>query len=451
MPQATDIEYLLIGQLFFFPEIRTETLMFVRPEHFYDLKNKIIVSAIDGAVKAMKPFDIYTIHRHITTGGANQEITIGYLQKSVSKVSSSSNSEVHARIIVEKYLLRKIIENNSLATDYCFNGEDPFGAIEMIEKYCSEAKQSLVGQEFEHDPGTYAEIILKNIFEKKINGLTGINTGSDKLNGFLGGWNPSDLIILAGRPGMGKSTRMIEFLKRALLDGKKCALFSLEMSTEQIYKKLFSNFSRVASTKFRDNTIGETDAAYLNESLQAIKKLPLYLNDRSGISVNYIRSICRERKKKYGLDMIFVDYLQIIQGVDARGKSQEQLIADISTGLKNLAKDLSIPIMALCQLSRDVEKRTDKRPIKSDLRHSGQIEQDADVIFAMYRPSQYGEYENFAKEYDNYQLFPYISELLILKNRHGESEVRHTEYFYGAISRVEQTPFYESQNINPGF
>ncbi len=447
MPQATDIEYLLIGQLFFFPEIRTEILMFVRPEHFYDLKNKIIISAIDTAVKSMKPFDIYTIHRQITTGGVNQEITISYLQKAVNKISSSANSEVHARIIVEKYLLRKIIENSALVTEYCFNGEDPFGAIEMIEKYCSEAKQSLVGQEFEHNPDIYAEVILKNIFEKKVNGLTGINTGSDRLNDFIGGWNAPDMIILAGRPGMGKSTRMIEFMKRALLDGKKCALFSLEMSTEQIYKKLFSNFSRVASTKFRDNSIGASDAANLNESLIKIKNLPLYVNDKSGISVNYIRSICRERKKKHGLDMVFIDYLQIIHGVDSKGKPQEQVIAEISTGLKNLAKDLNIPIMALSQLSRDVEKRTDKRPIKSDLRHSGQIEQDADVIFAMYRPSQYGPFEAFAKEYDNYQLFPYISELLILKNRHGESEVKHTEYFYGSISRIEQLPFIENEDL----
>lgn len=440
IPHAIDVEYLLIGQMLMFPSIRSEMLIILRPEYFYLEHHKIIFTAIDHDFRNGKLSDLYTLHRAISK--TNDNVTIDYLQGALDRVSSSANAEAHARIITEMYILRRTIEESSDVIKECFEKQDPFIVIDRLEKHCSDIKQSLIGSEFEHSPAEYSEIILKNILEKKTNGLTGINTGNDKLNDFIGGWNQPDLIILAGRPGMGKTTRMLEFLKRALTDGKNCVLFSLEMSKEQIYKKLYSNLSKVPSEKFRNNTLTDFDIACLNEAKEKIGAMPLYINDRGGINLNYIRSICRERKKKHGLDIVFIDYLQIINSIEStKGKSQEQIIAEISTGLKNLAKDLQIPIMALSQLSRETEKRSDKRPVKSDLRHSGQIEQDADVIFAMYRPSQYGQYEDFIKEYASEEVFNLTSELLILKNRHGESEARLIEYFYGSISRVEPFMF----------
>lgn len=447
IPHASDVELLLIGQMLMFPQIRAEMLLIIRPEFFYQPQHKVIISAIDQDFGEGKMSDMYTLHRLISK--SSDQVQIDYLQHAIERVASAANAEAHARIITEMYILRKTIEECSAVATECFEKQDPFIVIDRMEKHCSDIKQSLIGSDFEHSPAEYSEAVLNQIMEKKVNGLTGIDTGNGKLNDFIGGWNQPDLIILAGRPGMGKTTRMLEFMKRALLEGKPCVLFSLEMSKEQIYKKLFSNLSKVPSEKFRNNTLTDYDIKCLKEAKDGIGKLPLYINDKGGINLNYIRSICRERKKKHGLAMVFIDYLQIINSIDnTKGKSQEQIIAEISTGLKNLAKDLQIPVMALSQLSREVEKRSDKRPIKSDLRHSGQIEQDADVIFGMYRPSQYGDFEAFSKEFSDPRTFELTSELLILKNRHGESEARLVEYFYGGISRVEPFPFGENGSVD---
>lgn len=447
-PNATDIEKLVLGAMMIEPNRVNELLSILRSEQFYDDRHQHIFKAIEKLTTANNPVDIATVTQQCKRDGTLSKITPQYVSSLANNVVSGGNSEYHARIITEKYLSRKIIDTCVDLSGRAYDNESPLELINTLENRLTQLNEAVIGKEYEDNFDKSVNDVFNAIVNVSKHELTGIPTGQTKLDEITGGFNKTDFIILCARPGMGKSTRALAFVKKAAMENKKVAFFSLEMSREQLIKKMMIEASNVYSNKIMHHELTDFDIGKLTEAREFIKTLPIYINERSSITCNYLRNICRERKRKFGLDMVVIDYLQLMRPNEhIKGQSEERIIAEISMSLKAIAKDLQIPIIALAQLNRDLEKRMDKRPIKADLRHSGQLEQDADLILGLYRPSQYYEWSE-DKEYNsecNEDDYKRISEMLILKNRHGDSEIRIKERFIGELSRFEEQKQYAEQ------
>lgn len=442
------IEGIVLGTMLIVPSSIHEVLITLKTEHFSSEKNQYIFAAISQLYSNNNPIDIITVTQQCSRNGNIKTVTPQYISKIVNRVVGSSNVEYHCKIILQKFISRKIIELCITTSQQSIAGEDPINVLDTLSAKLTSLNEVIIGKDYESNLSNDVTTVVNSIINTTPNEITGIQTGQPELDKHTGGFNPSDLIILCARPGMGKTTRVLSFLKHAAKQGKKIAFFSLEMSKEQLLKKMIVEQSNVFSGKVMHHEISDLDIPKINNAGEFIRNLPIYINDKSAISINYLRTVCNERMRKYGLDMIIVDYLQIMRPNEVvRGQSEERIISEISMGLKSIAKDLKVPVIALAQLNRDVEKRTDKRPMKSDLRHSGQLEQDADLILGIYRPSQYYEYSE-DKDF-NSQLseneYSRLSEMLILKNRHGESEVKIKERFIGELSRFENWNDYISE------
>lgn len=441
-PQAIEIEEAVLGQLLLSSQGRDVVIPLLKPETFYKNANQTIFSAIQDLFNFNQGIDLLTVNEHLRKNGKLEEVGGSYYLTQLTRpVASSQNLEYHARIITQKFLQREIIRiSGEMMRDSYSELADVFELIERLNNHATDLNKHIVGKDYETDYGSLVEETYNEILEKSEHEFTGIDTGSHKLNQLTGGWQNTDLIIVAARPSMGKSTRMVSFVKSALLSGKKCAVFTLEMSGKQIIKKQLSEQSGIFGDKLLRSELNEFDKPRLLQAKDDLKKLPLYLNDKPAISPNYIRTVCKERKKKYGLDMIFIDYIQLMKpNSQSKGGNREQDVASISAELKNLAKELNIPVMALSQLNRELDKRADKRPILSDLRESGAIEQDADMVIGLYRPSWYYKFEKDSDYKDRTELteemYKRISEAHVLKHRNGKAGVYLEENFYGELSR----------------
>jgi replicative DNA helicase len=266
-----------------------------------------------------------------------------------------------------------------------------------------------------------ADVVLESTIDEiqrklELDGsITGVPTGFNDLDQITGGLQPSDLIILAARPGMGKTAFVLNLATNAALAGKKVAVFTLEMSKEQLMSRVLSAVSKVDSSRLRKGDLSDEEQDRLMEGARRIyeRKECLGIDETPGISLMELRSRCRRYHKEYGLDMIIIDYLQLMSGGEGKSESREREISEISMGLKSLAKELRVPVVALAQLNRGPDARPDKRPKISDLRESGSMEQDADMIFFIYRDEYYNPSSELAG----------IAELMIAKNRHGATKV----------------------------
>ncbi len=435
-----EIEGVVLGSMMLIPACLHEVLITLKSEHFSSEKNQKVFSAIESLSSENNPVDILTVTQRCKKNDTIKFITPQYISKLVDRVAGSSNVEYHCKIILQKFISRKIIETCIFTSQQAQSNEDPILVLDALSSKLTSLNEALIGKDYECNLNQDVTTVVNSIINATQNELTGISTGQPDLDKHTGGFNKSDLIILCARPGMGKTTRVLSFLKHAAKQNKKVAFFSLEMSKEQLIKKMIIEQSNVYSGKVMHHEITDREIPLIHNAGDYIKKLPIYINDKSAISINYLRTVCKERQRKYGLDMIIVDYLQIMRPNEVvRGQSEERIISEISMGLKSIAKDLKVPVIALAQLNRDVEKRSDKRPMKSDLRHSGQLEQDADLILGLYRPSQYYEFSE-DKDYNtslSEDEYTRLSEMLILKNRHGESEIKIKEKFIGELSRFE--------------
>jgi len=440
-PQAPELEVAVLGFFISQKEILAENIGFMKPEFFYKESHSNIFIAMQNLYNRNDSVDLKTVMQELLSMGKYDEIG-GYekLMSLTAGLGYAPNIETHVRIITEKFIKREIIKNCSEIIKKSYDETvDLFDTIHQFDNFNSRINEYLIHKDYELDYYKFVDTAVNEIINQAQSGFTGIDTGVSKLNAITGGWAATDFIILCARPSMGKSTRMINFVKKACEHGKKVAIFSLEMSATQLIKKQIIEQSNVYANKIMESHIEGYDLQKIKEAHQVIRSMQIYLNEKTSITPNYIRQVCNERKKKYGLDMIFIDYLQLMSPNDKQKFQSEELkIASISTALKNLAKELKIPIMALCQLSREVERRQDKRPIKSDLRYSGQLEQDADLILSLYRPSVYYKF-NEDPDYKDQQEETHnrISELGVIKNRHGKSEVYFEEIFYGELSRFE--------------
>lgn len=419
-PQATEIEQSVLGAILIEPESIAEAVDLLSEDSFYDLRHRHIFRAIVSLFEKTLPVDLLTIQEELKRLGLLE--TVGgsyYLSELTTKVASAANVEYHARIIAEKSLLRQLIETMTGVITQAFDpATDAFDLLDAAEHSIFQISQN----QLRNSATSLSEIIKQTVgYLESIagleGGLTGVPTGFFSLDDMTGGWQNSDLIIIAARPSMGKTAFSLSMVRNAALHPTKptpVAFFSLEMSAAQLAQRLLTAEARIDAQEARTGKIKEHEWPELVRAAGRLSEAKIFIDDTPGLSVLELRAKCRRLKSEHNIGLIVVDYLQLMHGTKGIN-NREQEIAQISRALKMLAKELNVPIIALSQLSRAVETRGgDKRPMLSDLRESGSIEQDADLVGFIYRAEKYGIPVD-----DNGNSTEGVAEIIIAKQRNG--------------------------------
>ena len=393
-PHSIEAEQSVVGAMLMDKDAITTASEIISGEDFYQTAYGVVFDSVVELFNEGKPVDLITLQNRLKEKDVPEEISsLEFVRDLVAAVPTSANIKYYAEIVAEKSLLRKMIKMNDEITNACYLAKEPVEAImERTEKQVFE----LVQNRGASDEVPIRQVVL-NALEKiekasKSKGtVTGIPTGFIDLDYKTSGFQPSDFILVAARPSMGKTAFVLNIAQHvAFRQNKTVAIFSLEMSKEQLVNRLFSLESYVDAQLLRTGNLKDSDWEKLIEGAGTIGKSNLIIDDTPGISISELRSKCRKYKLEHGLDMIIIDYLQLMSGsVGKRSDSRQQEISDISRSLKAVARELNVPVISLSQLSRAVEQRPDHRPMLSDLRESGAIEQDADVVMFIYRDDYY--------------------------------------------------------------
>ena len=413
LPHSTEAEQSVIGSMIIDREAITIASEIISGEDFYGKQYGVIFDTMVELNDEGKPVDLVTLQDRLREKDVPPEISsLEFVKSMIDWVPTSANVKYYATIVAEKYTLRKLIRLNEEIENTCYTGKENLEVIlEDTEKKVFELVQK-------RNTGDYVPIrqVVMNAMDKiekasKNKGnVTGVATGFIDLDYRTAGMQPSDLILVAARPSMGKTAFVLNIAQHVAFKlNQTVAIFSLEMSKEQLVNRLFSLESRVDSQHLRTGNLSDAEWEKLIESAGVIGKSNLIIDDTPGISISELRSKCRKYKLDHDLKMIIIDYLQLMSGSGRGSDSRQQEISDISRSLKALARELNVPVIALSQLSRAVEQRPDHRPMLSDLRESGAIEQDADVVMFIYRDDYYN------KDTDRKG----IAEIIIAKQRNG--------------------------------
>lgn len=389
-----ELEQVVIGAaLLQSKTLNGDVWQFFKPEVFYDDRHAEIAEAIKKMVDNGEYPDIMTITVHLRKHGKlNDRLTPYYITECSSRVASAANIVRHVVILYQFYLKREMGNRiNQFAIDLKDGQVDVFEALEKHEKSMSELMSGIAGEYVKDSVTMWSEMMERNQQIRDHKGLSGVPTGIKLLDHVTGGWQKSDLIILAARPGMGKTALALLFFKFPAIAHKiPTAFFSLEMPSAQLYARLVSQESDIIVKNILRKGLDSFELQTAGEKGYGLRNAPIYVDDTPALTVNQMRIRARKLKKEKGIELIVIDYLQLMQA-GVKGMNREAEISYISRSLKALAKELNIPIIALSQLSRSVEARGgDKIPQLSDLRESGAIEQDADVIMFLWRPEYYG-------------------------------------------------------------
>ncbi len=385
------------------------------PADFYYTANRFVFEAIMDLFNNNEAIDFVTVSERLKINNKLDAVGgIEYLKKLSSSVPTTQHVKYYTRIIKEKSVLRALIKNVSRISKMAYDEEDTLSRIlESSEQMIFDVSSSRESNELVHISDilqTSYENMAKNAGSK--GGITGISTGFDELNKRTGGFHGGELIIIAGRPGMGKSTFAVNIAEHVSINlGKTVAIFNLEMPREQIVNRILCSQALVNNTRIRTGTMEMDDWEKICDVADHISKAPVYIDDSASITVSQIRAKCRRLKQTRNLELVVIDYLQLMQG-SGRSDNRQQEISEISRSLKVLAKELDIPVIALSQLKRESESQKGKRPILSDLRESGAIEQDADMVMFLFRNYYYSK---DPEEKD-------LAECIIAKNRSGETD-----------------------------
>lgn len=449
-PQALDLEEAVLGALMLEKNALNEVSQILKKEHFYSDQHQIIYEAVISLSSNSKPVDILTVTQELRQMG-NLDFVGGpfAITKLSNRVSSAANIEFHARIIIEKYIQREMIRIGSEMATKAF--DETADVLKMLD----EAQQSVFDLA-EKNIKKNAESI-KDILVKAINNIENARDHEDKLSGvpsglfeldkLTSGWQKSDLIILAARPAMGKTALTLTMARNAAVaHKKKVAFFSLEMSAVQLALRLISAEAEINQDSLRSGKLNAQEWENLATKIDALSDAGLFIDDTPALGVFELRAKCRRLKAQHGIDMVYVDYLQLMRGDDNKNGNREQEISYISRSLKSMAKELDIPVIALSQLSRQVESRQNKKPILSDLRESGSIEQDADLVVFIYRPEYYK-----LTEFEDGSSTEGKAVILVEKNRHGKTADIRVNFIgqYGRFEDVDmQTGYTFNDDIN---
>ncbi|MEE1885566.1 replicative DNA helicase [Pedobacter flavus] len=425
-PQATDLEEAVLGALMLEKDALSTVIDILKPESFYQESHKKIFEAIHLLFQKSKPVDILTVTAELRQQGT-LELVGGafYITNLTNRVASAANIEYHARIISQKYIQRELIRISSEIIHNAYEDTtDIFDLLDHAEKNLFEIAQN----NLRRDTQKMDEIIKQSLatleeLRTKTDGLTGVPSGFTDLDRITGGWQASDLVIIAARPAMGKTAFVLSCARNAAVDFKKpVVVFSLEMSSVQLVNRLISGETEIEQEKIRKGSLAEWEWQKLHSKIGTLTEAPLLIDDTPALNIFEFRAKCRRLKSQYDIQMIIIDYLQLMHGKgEGGGGNREQEIGSISRALKSVAKELNIPVLALSQLSRAVESRpgpNGRRPLLSDLRESGSIEQDADMVLFLYRPEYYGISED-----ESGRPTAGVGEVIIAKHRNGETGI----------------------------
>ena len=420
-PQATDMEHAVLGALMIDKDAFSIVSEILRPETFYEPRNQKIYQAIQTLNMSERPVDIMTVTEQLKKDGTLEDVGgPAYIMDLSSHVASSAHIEYHSRVLAQKFMARQLISFASVIETKAFD------ETQDVDELMQEAEGSLfeLSQKNMRQDYTQIDPVVKNAVDilqraaANTDGLTGISTGYTDLDDKTSGWQNSDLVIIAGRPAMGKTAFALSLAKNIAIDNRiPVAFFSLEMSNVQLVNRLISNVCEISGKKILNGQLDQEEWKRLDSRLRRLQGAPLYVDDTPGMSIFELRTKARRLVREKGVRIIMIDYLQLMNANGARFGSRQEEVSTISRSLKGLAKELDIPILALSQLNRGVEGREGnegKRPMLSDLRESGAIEQDADMVCFVHRPEYY---RIFQDEHGN-DLHG-MAQIIIAKHRKG--------------------------------
>ncbi|MCR5711209.1 MAG: replicative DNA helicase [Prevotella sp.] len=439
MPQAPDMEKAVLGALMIDKDAYLEVCDLLRPESFYEPRNQMVYEAIQQLSMEESPVDVLTVVDKLEKTGRLLEIGgPGYIAELSSMVVTSANIEYHARVVAEKYLSRQMAHYVSVIGKKTFDETyDIKDVIQEADSQLLEISQKSVKKDYSvlGPIVNQAVKIVEAAYANK-GGLTGISTGFYKLDDMTCGWQKSDLVIIAGRPAMGKTAFALSLAKNIAVDQKiPMAFFSLEMTSVQLANRLMANNCQIEGHKLMSGQLKRDDWERLDKHLNSLLEAPLYVDDTEGISVMELRTKIRRLIKEHHIELVMVDYLQLMTASGMRYNNRQEEISLISRALKGMAKEFNIPVIALSQLNRGVDTREGpegKRPRLSDLRESGAIEQDADMVIFLHRPEYYGLYQSEDGSID----YRGKAEVIISKHRKGAVGIVMMD-FKGEFTRFE--------------
>ncbi len=421
LPHHHEAEQSVLGTVFLEPKKVVEVIDQLNPEDFYALSHSLIYKAMKDLYQENLKIDYATIAARLeaeqTLGKAGG---MSYLLELSESVPSTAHLETYVDLVKDGSLKRQVIQLAGEILEEGYQGANSAG------EYLTRAEESIFALSQKRKTTVFLELseVISEVKEKternrdKKGDVTGLRTGFSNLDHFTNGLQPEELIILAARPSMGKSAFAMNLalnVAKRNKDGKAgVAIFSLEMSNEQLVSRMLSAEANIENTKIKTGKLTSREWQFLEGGMQSLSRLPIVFDDSSSVTVSDIRAKCRKIAQQGRLDFVVIDYLQLIKADDSRSGNRQEEVAKISRGLKQMARELKVPILALSQLSRDVEKREDKRPILSDLRESGSIEQDADIVMFLYR-NDYYERNTESKTGE--------VELSIAKNRQGAAGI----------------------------
>ena len=413
-PHSVESEQAILGSILLDKDAIITVTETIQPEDFYKEAHKIIYECMLKLNSKNEPIDLITLTEELKKQDSLENIGgISYITSLSTIVPTTTNVKYYADIVKEKSVLRKLIKvSNDILNSGYDNSVKVEEILEQAEKKIFDISQEKSSEDFKSINSVLMDTydMIEKLYTNKEE-ITGITTGFDDLNKKINGLQRTDLILVAARPAMGKTAFSLNLVQNAALKGNaSVAVFSLEMSKEQLVQRMLSAQSNVELKKIKTGNLDENDWPRIIDAMSVLSNANIYIDDTPGIKMSELRSKCRKLKIEKGLDFVLIDYLQLMEG-EGNNENRQQEISKISRSLKIIAKELNCPVVALSQLSRAPEQRSDHRPMLSDLRESGSIEQDADIVMFLYRD----EYYHPDSERKN------IGEIIISKNRHGET------------------------------
>lgn len=419
-PQAVDLEETVLGAMMLEKGSEIDVMNFLKPDSFYNEANKKIYASIVELSTLHLPIDIYTVTERLRARGDLEEVGGPfYVAALTDKVGSAAHLEFHARIIAQKYIQRQLIR---VASEIENKAYDPSVDVDDLLNFSEKEIFDLAYGNIKNDTQAMGDIIKDAIAQmeeaaQREDGLSGVPSGFTSLDRVTQGWQRSDMIVIAARPSMGKTAFVLSMARNMTVNHKvPVVIFSLEMSAVQLINRILSSETELGSEKIRTGKLDDREWLQFDSKVQNLYDAPLFIDDTPAISLFELRAKCRRLKAQHDIGLVVIDYLQLMTGPPETRGNREQEVSTISRGIKSIAKELNVPVIALSQLNRSVEMRTgDKRPQLSDLRESGAIEQDADIVGFIHRPEKFGIMED-----EEGKSTAGLGQLIIAKHRNGE-------------------------------
>ena len=412
VPHSREAEEAVVGAVLINPEAYYDVAQFLAPDDFYIHRNKWIWEAFTRLHEQRIPVDLLTLSEELDRSNLLADVGgSAYITSLINQVPSSLNAESYGRIVEGHSIRRKMITAANKIASIAYNEAS---TVDDVMNEAEKAVFNVSERRLKHDLQPISAVLSEyydriDELAKRPEEIHGVPTGFIDLDRMLTGLQPSDLLIIAGRPGQGKTGFLLSIAKNAALTHKKhVAIFSLEMSNEQVVQRLIAQTTEISSQRLRNGKLLESEWPLFTHAIEVLSDTHIYLDDTPAITPLQLRTKCRRLHMEFGIDLVIIDYLQLMGG-DSRNDNRVQEVSHISRSLKVLARELNVPVLTAAQLSRAVEQRTDKRPVLSDLRESGSLEQDADIVMFIYRPD---EYEKGSDKQN-------ITKIVIAKHRNG--------------------------------